>query len=86
MQATVNNKTYIITVNVIDYAEEYVDEILKEYIKKNVTNKSTQLEQYNAIAYYPAKFPYNYRYSGSTSMVIYGGGDCWASTDTILRL
>ena len=86
VQATVNNKTYIITVNVIDYAEEYVDEILKEYIKKNVTNKSTQLEQYNAIAYYPAKFPYNYRYSGSTAMVIYEGGDCWGSTDTILRL
>ena len=86
VQATVNNKTYTITVNVIDYAEEYVDEKLKEYIKKNVTNKSTQLEQYDAIAYYPAQFPYNYNYSGSTSMVIYGGGDCWASTGTIIRL
>lgn len=86
VQATVNNKTYIITVNVIDYAEEYVDNILNEYIKKNVTTKSTQLEQYDSIAYYPAKFPYNYNYSSSTSMVIYGGGDCWASTDTIVRL
>ena len=86
VQATVNEKSYIITVNVIDYAEEYVDNILKEYIKKNVTNKDTLLKQYDAIAYYPAQFPYNYKYSGSTSMVIYGGGDCWASTSTILRL
>jgi hypothetical protein len=86
VQATVNDKAYIITVNVIDYAEEYVDNKLKDYIKKNVTTKSTQLEQYDSIAYYPAKFPYNYKYSGSTTMVIYEGGDCWASTDTIVRL
>ena len=86
VQATVNDKAYKITVNVLDYATIYVDGKLDEYIKSNITNKKTQLDKYKAIAAYPAQFPYSPKYSGCNTMVIFGGGDCWASTSTILRL
>ena len=86
VQATVNDKTYKITVNVLDYPEEYVNNILKEYIKNNITSKMSQLEKYDKIAAFPAQYPYKAGYASCTGMVIYGGGDCWASTDAILRL
>ena len=50
----VQDKTYKITLNVLNYATVYVDEQLDQYIKTNITNKNTQLEKYRAIAAYPA--------------------------------
>ena len=86
VEVKVNDKTYRITVNVLNYATVYVDEQLDQYIKTNVTNKKTQLEKYKAITAYPAQFPYSPKYADCNTMVIFKGGDCWASTSTILRL
>lgn len=83
INANVGDNNFKVTVNVKDYATEYAESKLNEYIKKNVTNKVTQLEKLNAIAYYPQQFPYNGHYSGYVSMVIFEGGDCWASSSTI---
>lgn len=83
VSATIGDKVYKITVNVKDYADEYVENKLNDYIKKNVTIQKTQLDKLKSITAYPAQFPYNYRYSGYKSMVIFGGGDCWASASTI---
>lgn len=83
VSATIGDKVYKITVNVKDYGDEYVENKLNDYIKKNVTVQKTQLDKLKSITAYPAQFPYNYRYSGYKSMVIFGGGDCWASASTI---
>ena len=54
VEVQVGDKTYKITLNVLNYATVYVDEQLDQYIKTNITNKNTQLEKYRAIAAYPA--------------------------------
>ena len=84
--ATIDDKQYTITVNVKDYGDEYVDNKLNDYIKKNVTIQKTQLDKLNAITAYPAKFPYNSSVSSYKGMVIFEGGDCWGSTGLINRL
>ena len=86
VNATVGTKSYIITVNVKDYASEYVENIIDAYIKTNVTTQKTKLDQLKAITAFPAKFPYSPKYQSYISMVIFEGGDCWASSNTIQHL
>ena len=81
--ATIGTDIYKITVNVKDYAREYAENKLDDYIKKNVTIKKTQLDKLKAITAYPAQFPYNYTISSYIPMTILGGGDCWASASII---
>ena len=81
--ATIGDKSYKITVNVIDYAKEYVENEVDNYIKKNVTVQKTLLDKLKAITAYPAQFPYNASYYEYVDMIIFKGGDCWASSGTI---
>ena len=68
INATIGTKSYIITVNVKDYASEYVEDIIGAYIKENVVNKKTQLDKLKAITAFPAKFPYNTSYQSYISI------------------
>ena len=83
ISTTVGSNTYYVTINVLDYASEYVEAKIDEYIKTNVTTKTTELDKLRAITAYPASFPYSGYYSGYMSMIIFEGGDCWASASTI---
>ena len=86
VSATVDSKTYEITVNVIDYDVEYVEEKMNSYIKTNVTNKKTQLDKLKSITAYPASLGYSDLYHNYMYMIIYEEGSCWGSTDIIVRL
>jgi len=81
--ATIGDKSYKITVTVKDYAKEYVENEVDNYIKKNVTIQKTLVDKLKAITAYPAQFPYNGKYYGYMDMIIFKGGDCWASSGTI---
>ena len=81
--ATIGDKSYKITVTVKDYAKEYVENEVDTYIKKNVTVQKTLVDKLKAITAYPAQFPYNGSYYGYMDMIIFKGGDCWASSGTI---
>ena len=81
--ATIGDKTYKITVTVKDYAKEYVENEIDNYIKKNVTVQKTLVDKLKAITAYPAQFPYNGNYYGYMDMIIFKGGDCWASSGVI---
>ena len=83
VNVTSGTETYKITVAVKNYAQEYAEKKIAEYINKNVTVKTDKLEKLKAITAYPASFPYNYRYQSYVDMVIFGGGDCWASSNLI---
>ena len=83
VNATAEGKSFIITVTVKEYGEEYAENIIDSYIKSNVTIKKTKLEKFKSITAFPAQFPYNYRYQSYIDMVILKGGDCWASANTI---
>lgn len=83
VSVTSGTETYKITVTVKNYATEYAENKIAQYIRKNVTVKTDQLEKLKAITAYPASFPYNYRYQSYVDMVIFEGGDCWASSNLI---
>ena len=83
---TSGSETWTLTVHVKDYAEVYVDHVMDAYITANITADMSGSEIAETIVKFPAQYDYNYRYQSALSMVIYGGGDCWASTNTIIRL
>lgn len=79
-------KTYTVTVHVQDYSIAYGDQVMDTYLKENINDAMTDYEIMQAIAKFPASFDYSGSYSGVYSMIIYGGGDCWASTSAIITL
>lgn len=79
-------KTYNLTVHVKDYAITYGDEVMDAYLQDNVNDTMTDKEIMQAIARFPASFDYSASHSSVYSMIIYGGGDCWASTGAITAL
>ena len=66
--------------------EAYVNKVLDDYLTANIKDGMTDLEKLDKITAFPAQYPYDWRYSSCHDMVIYGGGDCWASADAIVRL
>ncbi len=80
------DKSYTVTVHVIDYTITYGDGIMDDYLSKNVKEGMTDREIMEAVARFPAGYDYSASYSGVYSMIINGGGDCWASTSAIITL
>ncbi len=80
------NETYTLTVNVEDYTVTYGDEVMDKYLRDNITETMTDREILDAVARFPASYEYSASHSGVYSMIIYGGGDCWASTGAITAL
>lgn len=70
-------------IDVVDYSDLYVDEKIREYIDSNITGSMTDYEKLDMVCRYVAGFDYSAEHSGYKTMVIYGGGDCWASATLI---
>lgn len=79
VQAADANATY-------EQRQAYADEQIDKYISENINDSMTQLEKLDAIAKYTASFNYDARYQSYVSMVYYGGGDCWASSNLIQHM
>ncbi len=79
----VNGTRVSAVINVVDYSSLYVDEKIQEYIDTNITDSMTDYEKLDKVCQYAASFDYSVYYSGYNTMVIFGGGDCWASTTLI---
>ena len=75
-----------VNVEVIDYASVYTDKVLDEFIAANVTNGMTAYDKICLAAKFAADHEYSGHYSSCAGMVITGGGDCWASTDAIIKI
>ena len=74
------------TIEVADYADTYARERMMEYINSNISDSMSLYDKLDKICAYVADFDYDARYQSATRMVICGGGDCWASTNTILAM
>jgi len=84
---TIGSKVYKIEVDVKSYEEHYADEVMNDFVKKNIKPEMTQYEKLEAIVKYTAqKHDYSVDFSSATGMIVSGGGDCWASTDLICSL
>ena len=73
-------------VHVVNYAQTYAENVIDSYLAKNITAGMTEREK----AELCCKFVCSYDYSGSATnyvgLVLTGGGDCWASTNTLLYM
>ncbi len=79
----INGKRLNAEINVIDYSDVYVDEQIQAYIDANITDTMTDYEKAEKACQYAASFVYSPYHSGYNTMIIYGGGDCWASAGLI---
>ncbi len=75
-----------ITVNVYDYGEYYAEKAMDKFVSDNIRSGMTTEQKLDAIAKYVASKEYDASYSSATGMIVSGGGDCWASTDVIIKL
>jgi len=83
---TVNGNSTKVKVNVLSYATVYVEEKVNRIISEEITSGMTPLEKLTAVTYWIANnTDYDGRYYKAQDMLIYDGGDCWASTETIIK-
>lgn len=75
-----------VTVHVVDYSDEYVNKVIDDYIAANITDDMTYLEKVKKAAAMAAGYDYSASYYTAKGMILNGGGDCWASTDLIIRV
>lgn len=79
--------TLTVKVEVINYADFYANKVMDDYIASNITSDMSTYDKISKICEFVAhNYDYSAYYSGCTSMIIAGGGDCWASTSTIIKM
>ena len=79
----VNDTDFNITVNVYDYAQNYTEDTLNNYVKDNVKDKGTQLDQFTQITEYISQYPYNPKVESYISLIILKSGNDWAYSSAI---
>jgi len=83
---TVGETSQKIKVNVKNYAPIYVDQKVDRIISEIITSGMTPLEKLTAVTIWIANnTDYNGKYYQAQDMLIFDGGDCWASTETIIK-
>ena len=83
---TAGTKSAEVIVHVVNYLDEYIESELNLMAKQIMAENETELGRLDAICKWVASFEYDYRYQGPAGFIIYGGGDCWASTNSIIFL
>lgn len=81
-----DGKWLSVKVNVVDYAEAYAQKVMDDYLEANITDDMTTYEKLEVIAKFVADREYSVNYSDYTGMIVSGGGDCWASTSTVIYM
>jgi len=76
---------------ILDYGsmvlDQTLDAALSRYAETEFTSDMSDLEKFRKAAEICARdFDYSGSHSGARAMVFFGSGDCWASTDFIIRL
>ena len=85
VKVTADGTVLYVTVTVSDYSPVYAEEQLDKYISEHVTASMTDKEKITEAAKMAAGYDYSVSSSNATKMIVTGGGDCWASTDLIIR-
>ena len=77
-----STKYYKITVK--SYATYYAEQKMDNFLKNNIKTSMSSYQKLKIIAEWIAhNFSYNSHLAGYDGLMIYGGGDCWASTSAV---
>ncbi len=86
VRVTADSKIFDVKVRVKDYASYYAEKVMDDYIAANVTDDMTNYEKIEQSAVFAASFDYSSSYSDAVNMIIFGSGDCWASTAVVTTM
>ena len=78
--------TRLYHINAVNYAYKYAMDMMFDYVNENITPDMSSYEKVDAIARFVASKEYDYHYCTATGMMVTGGGDCWASTDAVVKM
>lgn len=85
VRVTAGGKTFDVQVTLKDYGDTYVENVINDYVARNFKSSMTTEEKAEQCAKFAASYNYSASSSSAHGMIITGGGDCWASTDLIIR-
>lgn len=83
---TADAAVFEVKVTLYDYGEYYAGKTMDDFVRSSIKSDMTTEQKLDAIAKFVASKEYDASYSSSTGMLVSGGGDCWASTYTIIEL
>ena len=89
IRVTADGQTFDVTVTVRDFASEYTDAVLEQFIAENNLRSgdiSVEEKAYLITRYVAHNYDYSIYYGGSADMVTHGSGDCIGSMNLILRI
>ncbi len=75
-----------VLIHVKDYAIEYSQKVMHDYMKANITDDMTEYEKAEMCCKFVASYEYGTDYTSYAGMIITGAGDCIASTNTLLYM
>ena len=80
------SRYHAVKVHVQDYALVYAKKVIEDYLAENYHEGMTGREKIEVAAAFPCRYDYGTSAADAYSMIIYGNGDCWASTDAVILL
>ena len=89
IRVTADGQTFDVTVTVIDFADQYTNEVLEQFIAENnlrSEDMSVEEKAYLITQYVAHNYNYSIYYGGSADMVTHGCGDCVGSMNLIHRI
>ena len=89
IRVTADGQTFDVNVNVVDFASEYTDSIIDQFIEANNLNSSdmsVEEKAYLITQYVAHNYDYSIYYGLSAEMVTHGCGDCIGSMNLIIRI
>jgi len=87
VRVTCGDYTQDIQVTVVEIGDSYVNQKVQEVYDSCVEGTTTDLEKYTAFTKWIGNNTiYDYRYQSWQDMLLFEKGDCWASTNLIIKL
>ncbi|MGN0115445.1 MAG: leucine-rich repeat protein [Acutalibacteraceae bacterium] len=86
VRITTDKGVSTLTFEVKEYAHYYADQVMDKYIADNITDSMSGYEKLDAVCKFVASYEYSASHSSAAGMIVSGGGDCWASTFTIINM
>ncbi|MBQ9460388.1 MAG: leucine-rich repeat protein [Clostridia bacterium] len=81
-----DGQTFTVNVELKDYVDTYVNKTIDDYLKSNITSSMSTHDKVVKIAKFIAARDYSAEYCSAEGLVVAGGGDCWASSETAVLM
>ena len=85
VRVTSGSQTATVKVTLVNYAFEYAEQVVSKYVSEVLIPLETDYEKLDKIGEFITARPYNGKFQSWQELTV-SGGDCWASTNTVIEL